>query len=146
MTATEPHLRFREARERRGLSAEHVAESCGFHPIHVWEIEGLEGDLTDCYSPGTVRKFCRVLGIRPIELFTDKTVEPPVSVEELVQRIHEECRLRGITLEQFEDIVEYPLTDCIQRPEKLLEDMFINSLQRLCQELRIDWLRVISSL
>ncbi|HEU6447889.1 MAG TPA: helix-turn-helix transcriptional regulator [Verrucomicrobiae bacterium] len=146
MTATPPNIRFREARERRGLSADEVAESCGVQPIDVWEIEGLENDLEHCYSPKMLQKFCHILGIRPIELFADDMNEPPVSADDLVQLIRAECRSRGVTLGQFEDIVEWQLSSSIEPPEKLLEVMTLFYLQRLCQELQIDWRRVILSL
>ena len=146
MTATAPHLRFREARERLGLSPDEVAQRSGVSSAGVWDIEKCEGDLTCCYSPRDVQKFCRVLGIRPVELFGEEISEPAVSADELARRIHEECRSRGITLEQFEDAVGWRLSACIEPPERLLEDMTIDGLQWLCRELGIDWHRVILSL
>jgi len=101
-----------------------------------------KGDLTN-YSPTEVRKFCQVLGIHPAELFGEEIPEPAVSADELVKRIHEECRLRGITLEQFEDLVGWYLSRCMEPPEKLLEDLSIDGLQWLCRELRIDWRRAL---
>ena len=146
VTEISPHLRFREARERLGLSPDELAVRSGVLHADVWEIEGLDGDLTSCYSPKQVQQFCRVLGIRPIKLFADSIEEPPVSASELARLIHAECRARGITLEQFEDMAELRLTTCIEPPEKLLEDMTVDGLQWLCRELQIDWRRVILSL
>ena len=144
--ATAPHLRFREARERLGLSPDEFAERSGVSQAGVWDIEAFAGDLTSCYSLRDVQKFCRVLGIRPIELFADSIAEPPVFVDELVQRIHVECHSRGVTLEQFEDVVGWRLSACIEPPEHLLEDVTVDGLQWLCRELRIDWRRVFLSL
>ncbi|HEX3625577.1 MAG TPA: helix-turn-helix transcriptional regulator [Verrucomicrobiae bacterium] len=141
-----PNVRFRQARERAGLSPEDIADRCGVHRLNIWEIEGLDGDLTMCYSPKEIQRFSRILGIRPVELFANSIPEPPVSAEELVRLIHAECRARGVTLEQFEDAVEWRLTDCVEPPEKLLEDMTVDGLQWLCRELRIDWRRVMLSL
>jgi transcriptional regulator with XRE-family HTH domain len=147
VTTTAPHIRFREARERRGLSPEQFAALCGLYPIDVWEIEGVENDLEWCYTLREVQKFCQILDIRPIELFGDSNTEPPVSADDLVQRIHAECRLRGVTLEQFEDAIEWgQLNTILEPPEKLLEVMDIDHLRRLCQELHIDWRRVLLSL
>ena len=135
MTTTAPHIRFREVRERLGLSAEEVTARCDLQPIDVWEIEGLEGDLEMSFTPKQVQKFCQVLGIQPIDLFGDDISETPVSADDLVQLIHAECLLRGITLEQFEDVIEWwSLGSIIEPPEKLLESMRIDSLQRLCRE------------
>jgi transcriptional regulator with XRE-family HTH domain len=143
VNAVAPHIRFREARERRGLSPDQVAAQSGVTDAGVWDIEECEGDLACCYSPRDVQKFCRVLGIRPVELFGEQISEPAVSADELVRRIHEECRSRGITLEQFEDAVGWRLSACIEPPEKLLEDMTVDGLQWLCRELRIDWRRAL---
>jgi hypothetical protein len=128
------------------LSPDEVAARSGVSDAGVWDIEHFEEDLTCCYSPRDVQKFCRVLGIRPVELFADSIAESPVSADELVQRIHAECRSRGVTLEQFEDAVGWRLSACIEPPERLLEDMTLDGLQWLCRELRIDWQRVLLSL
>lgn len=146
MTTIASNIRFREARERVGLSPKEVAERSGVPHADVWEIEGLDGDLTCCYSPRQVQQLCSVIGIRPVELFADSVSEPPVSTDELARLIHAECRTRGVTLEQFEDVVGWRLTACIAPPEKLLEDMTVDGLQWLCRELRIDWRRVLLGL
>ena len=143
VTATSPHIRFREARERAGLSRDELAARSGVSDAGVWDIEEIDGDLTCCYSPSDVQKFCRVLGIHPAELFGGEISEPAVSPDELVRLIREECRSRSITLEQFEDAVGWRLSACIEPPERLLEDMTVDGLQWLCRELRIDWRRAI---
>ncbi len=146
MEATTPNLRFREARERLGLSPQEVAERSGVSDAAIWDIEEIDGDLTSCYSPKELQQFCRVLAIRPIELFADEISEPAVSPEELVGPIHDECRSRNITLEQFEDVVEWRLVGFMEPPERLLEEMTLDGLQWLCRELRIDWRRVLLAL
>ena len=142
MTATAPHLRFREARERLGLSQEEVAARSGVSSPSVWDLEAIEGELTSCISPRDVQQLCRVVGLRPAELFGDDITEPPVSASELAERIHAERHSRGVTLEQFEDSVGWRLSACIEPPERLLEDMTVDGLQWLCRELHIDWRRV----
>jgi DNA-binding XRE family transcriptional regulator len=146
VTTIAPHLRFREARERLGLSPDEVASRSGVSSPSIWDLEEIEGELTSCYSPRDIQQLCRVLGIRPVELFADSIAESPVSAGELVQRIHTECRSRGVTLEQFEDAVGWRLSACIEPPEHLLEDMTVDGLQWLCRELRIDWRRVFLGL
>jgi hypothetical protein len=135
--------RFRNLRERAGLSEEEASEQMG---VQVWDIEAIDRELTSCYSPSEVRKFCDVLRAKPSELFDVDTDQPPVSPQELISLMHTECRKRGLTLEQFEDIVGWRLSQCIDPPERLLEDMSLDGLQWLCRELGIDWRRVILSL
>ncbi len=114
--------------------------------VSVWDIEAFEDELTTCYSPVQVRDFCRVLQAQPAELLAVNTSEPPVSAQELVGLIRGECRKRGVTLDQFEDAVGWRLGQCMDPPERLLEDMTLDGLQWLCRELGIDWHRVILSL
>lgn len=143
---TSPEFRFRKFRERAGLSHDEAARQMGISSPSVWDIESCEDELSECYSPSQVRQFCRVLGIRPSELFAIEIAESPVSAAELVRLIHEQCHFRGVTLEQFEDVVGWRLSACIEPPERLFEDMTIDGLQWLCRELGIHWHRVILSL
>jgi hypothetical protein len=145
-SATPPHVRFREARERIGLPPDELASRSGVPSAGIWDIETFEGDLASCYSPKDLQRFCRVLGVPPVALFGGAVVEPPVSAVDLVQRIRAECNSRNITLAEFEDFVGWRLADCMQPPEKLLEDMTIDGLQWLCRELGIDWRRVLLAL
>jgi DNA-binding XRE family transcriptional regulator len=141
-----PHLRFQEARERLGLSRDEVAIRSGMSPAEIWDIERCEGDLTCCYSPCDVQKFCLIFGIRSADLFGDGLTESPVSAIDLAKLIREECAKRGVTLEQFEDVVGWRLSASIAPPEKLLEDITVDGLQWLCRELRIDWRRALPTI
>ena len=143
---TVPEVRFRMFRERASLSHDEAARRMGISSASVWDIESSEDELSTCYSPSQVRQFCRVLGIHPSELFAVETVEPPVTAVEVVRLIHAQCLARGVTLEEFEDVVGWRLSACMESPERLLEDMSIDGLQDLCRELGIHWHRVILSL
>ncbi|HTH47269.1 MAG TPA: helix-turn-helix transcriptional regulator [Candidatus Limnocylindria bacterium] len=139
-------FRFREFRERARLSPDDAARQMGISSPSVWDIETGENDLAECYSPSEVQRFCRVLGIRPSELFAVEISEPAVSAVELKDLIHEQCRARGVTMKKFEDAVGWRLSECLEPPQRLLEDMTIAGLQWLCRELGIHWHRVILSL
>jgi hypothetical protein len=141
-----PSKRFRELRERAGISHDEAAKRMGVSSPCIWDIESFEDELASCYSPYEVRHFCEVLGVRPSALFEVTTTEPAVSAKELVDRIHAECRNRSVTLEQFEDAVGWELAGSMERPERLLEGMSLDGLQWLCRELGIDWHRVILGL
>ena len=146
MDDIEPHIRFRKARERLGLSPDEVASCSGHSDSEIWDLEAIDDELTSVYSPKEVQQLCQALQIRPIELFADNFTEKAVSADEVVHLIHSECQVRGKTLEQFEDIVGWRLSACIEPPNLLLEDMSVDGLQWLCRELHIDWRRVILSL
>ena len=144
--ASSPSLRFREFRERAGLSHEQVAQPLGVSSSCVWDIESHEDELSSCYSPSQVQQFCCVLGIRPVELFGVEIIEAAISADALAQLIHEHCRSRNLSLEQFGNVVGWDLSACIEPPVKLIEDMSIDGLQWLCRELGVDWHRVILGL
>jgi transcriptional regulator with XRE-family HTH domain len=138
-----PYKRFQEFRERAGLSHDEAASRMGISSPSVWDIESFENELTEWYSPSEVRRFCEAMDVRPRDLFGVNTTEPAVSASELAERIHEECAKRGVTLEHFEDAVGWRLSECIEPPERMLEDMSLDGLQWLCRELGINWHRVI---
>lgn len=135
--------RFRELRGRAGLTIEEASARMNVSPFHI---ETTDDDFTISYSPADVRRFCKVLAATPCELFGVIIAESPVSAQELVSRINEECLKRGVTLEQFEDVVGWPLSHCMDPPERLLDHMTLDGLQWLCRELGIHWHRVILSL
>lgn len=71
MEPTPPNIRFRQARERAGLSHDQVGPQSGV-PIGssaVWDIETHEDELSSLYSPAEVRKFAALFGIHPAEFF-----------------------------------------------------------------------------
>jgi hypothetical protein len=111
----------------------------------VWDIESNDGDLTCCYSPRQLGQFCRVLGASPAELFGAEAPDSSISSAELVRLIHEQCHLRKVTLSEFEDIVGWRLSACMDPSDRLLEDMTVDGLRWLCRELGIDWQRAISA-
>jgi transcriptional regulator with XRE-family HTH domain len=143
---TSPASRFPEFRERAGLSHDEAAVQMGISSPSVWDVESHEDELSSCYSPSELRRFAGVLGVRPVDFFGAQTLESPVSATELVRLIYDQCRSRGASLEQFDDVVGWRLNACVEPPERLLEDISIDSLQWLCRELGIDWHRVILSL
>ena len=146
MKVIEPHRRIKEARERAGLSIDEVAVRSGINKNSIYDFEMVEGDLCAGYSPKEVQRICRVIGIRPVDVFADNVSGSAVSQEELIRRIREECGSRGITIEQFEDVVGWSFGACMEKTEVLLEEISIDGLQWLCRELNIDWRRVILSL
>jgi hypothetical protein len=140
--------RFKRFRERAGLGHDQVAAQVGLEigASAIWDIESHEDELSSCYSPAQVRRFCDLLRVTPAELFGMATPEPPISPRELVRLIDEECRRRHVSVEQFEDAVGWSLVGFMDPPERLFQDMTVDGLQWLCRELRVDWQRVMLGL
>jgi transcriptional regulator with XRE-family HTH domain len=98
MTSTTSQAsRFREIRERAGLTRDEVANSLLISGPSVWDIETHDDELSSCYSPRQVQKLCQVLRVRPAELLGIETAGSPISAAELVRLIHEQCRSCGVT-------------------------------------------------
>jgi hypothetical protein len=140
--------RFRQFRERVGLSHDQVAAQVGLEigASCIWDIEADDNELASCYSSTEVQLFCHLLRITPAELFGIQISEPPIFAEELAPLIHRECQERNITLQQFEDSVGWHLAGSMTPSERLLAHMSVDGLQWLCRELHIDWRRIILSL
>lgn len=145
MKASEPHCRIKEARERAGLSMDEVAIRSGISWNSIYDLETCEGDLCAGYSPKEVERLCGATGIRPVDVFADGVSEPAISADELIRRIRDECHSRRITIEQFEEIVGWSIGACMNKPEVFLEEITVDGLKWLCEELRVDWRRVILS-
>ena len=77
-----PSKRFRELRERAGLSIDEAAGRIGVQSPCIWDIESFEDEITSCYFPLEVQRFCKALGASAAELFEVATSEPAVSAEE----------------------------------------------------------------
>jgi transcriptional regulator with XRE-family HTH domain len=144
-STTSAATRFRDLRERAGLSRDEAAKRMGITSSAVWDIEAADSDLTCCYSPRQVAQFARVLGIGPAGFFGEEISLPPISASELVRLIHEQCRLREITLLEFEEIVGWRLSASMEPPDRLLQDITVDGLRWLCRELGIEWQRALAS-
>jgi len=135
--------RFREARERAGLSREDAATRMDLPADCIWDIETRADELCTSYSPADIQRFCKILAIRPAGLFGIQSSEPPITAPQLATLIHEHCRAHNITVPQFEDAVGWRLTESLIDPEDLFEDLSIDGLRWVCDELGVDWQRVI---
>jgi hypothetical protein len=135
--------RFKAARERVGLAHDQFGWRAGISTPSVWDIETQDDELTSCYSPNEVRTFLTILQITPAELFGRQPEGPPVSPETLVKMAQDECARRNITLAEFEDIVGWELLPLVDKPDLVLTGMSLDGVSWLCNELKIDWLRVL---
>ena len=141
-----PQERFRVARERLGLSQDELANRIGINAPSIWDVECIEGELTECYSPKEVVSYCKALEIGPAELFGKSDEPSGITEDHLLELIQMECRNRGMTLSQFGDVVGWNLEAAAETADGLLGDLSVDGLQSLCKELRIDWRRVLIAL
>jgi transcriptional regulator with XRE-family HTH domain len=146
MYSTSPNaVRFREARERVGLSPDEAAARMGISVPSLWDIECMDDELT-IYSPNEIRGFCQVLGISPRELFAVESVELLITATDLATLIREHCSSRGLAIELFEDASSWYVAKSLGDPERFMHDYGIDGIQDICRELGVDWQRFILSL
>lgn len=145
MEVKAPNVRFREARERLGLSHAEFARRGDISVESVWDIETIPDELM-IYSATEIQKFCGIIHIRPLELFADDFSEPPISASELAELIKKECESRNLSLEKFEDITGSEFSICLSRPESFLESFSLDGLRDLCRGVRVDWRRTLLAL
>jgi len=147
MYSTAPYaVRFREARERAGLSPDAAAERMGISSACLWDIECYDEELPN-NSPAQIRRYCEVLGITPQQLYGIESGLLPLTTADLAALIREHCRLRGISVEQFEWAAGWSVAKSLDEPERFLQnDYSIEGIQDICRELGVDWQRFILSL
>ena len=147
MNSTAPNaVRFREARERVGLSPDEAASRMGISSASLWDIECLDDELT-IYSPTEIRRFCRVLSVSPRELFGIELPAAPLTAIGLATLIREHCHSHGMTIQQLEDASGWHLAKSLDDPEQFLHDDYsIDGIQDICRTLGVDWQRFILNL
>jgi transcriptional regulator with XRE-family HTH domain len=143
---TSPASRFRELRERAGLSHDDVANRMRISSACIWDIEAQDDELSSVYSLADLKKISNTVGTTPSELFGVRISEPSVSPDELIWLIGQQCHARKITIEQLENLIGWRLAGYLDSSEQLLKNINVDVLQWLCAELGIDWQRVMSGL
>ena len=137
--------RFREARERAGLSHDDAASGMGISGPCVWDIETHDDEIRSCYSVAEVQRFCGVLGIHPSELFGFESPVSPLTAVSLATLIREHCRSRRLTPEQFEAAAGWLVARNLDDPARFRDDYPIDGIIDICRELGVDWQRFIES-
>lgn len=137
--------RFREARERAGLSVAEVAERAGVSDAAVWDLESYDDEMVTACSVADLRRFAGVLSVAPRELLGVEAHDAPVSAAELASAIREHCRVKGITTEEFGDAVGWDVYNVVDEP-KVLDRFNIECIRDVCGALGIDWQRFVSGL
>ena len=146
MYSTDPNaVRFREARERLGLSPKEAAERMAVALGALRDIECIADELM-IYSPAQIQKFCEVLAINPRDLLGIESTAAPITPTELVALIREHCRAHGMTIGQFEDASGWTLAHTMEQPAQFLHDYNMEAFREICGGLGVDWQRFVLSL
>jgi transcriptional regulator with XRE-family HTH domain len=138
--------RFRNARERAGLSVAETAARAGVPEACVWDLESYDDELMTAYSAADLRRFAAVLSVAPRELLGTDDRGAPVSPDELALAIRAHCQARGMTSDAFGEAAGWDVSKAVNSPQMLLTDFSIDGVRDICRELGIQWQRIISGL
>jgi hypothetical protein len=141
--------KLKQAREKKGWSIDETATQMSAAGItsrnNYYDIEQCGGELTSNCSLGEISRICNLLNIHPRDLFCDEILSQ-LTIKEVVEKIKEYCAKNKISVNQFEDVVGWRVESCFSNPNTALEEWTLDCLKDICQELQINWQRVISSL
>jgi DNA-binding XRE family transcriptional regulator len=138
--------RFREARERAGLSIAETARRAGISEACVWDLETDDNELTCAYSPADLQRFAAILNIRPAELLGVEMRSDPITAGAIISTVQEHCRTRAMTIDQFCEVAGWDITAAMASPELLLSAISIDGSRDVCRAVGVEWERVISAL
>lgn len=139
-------MTFREARERAGLPADEAARRMCISRSLLRSLESNDDELTAVYSPADVQRFCSVLGMRPAELLDVQTLSKPLTPEEIATKIFEHCRRNRMDISNFEDTVGWCVMRSLEKPNRFLQDYSLDALRDICEELDLEWERLVAGL
>lgn len=88
-------------------------------------------------------RFAAVLGVAPRELLGTEQRDDPISANQLASAIHEQCRARGITLDDLSKRAGWDISQAADAPQLLLAD-FTDGIRDICRALGLDWHRFVS--
>ena len=145
-SAFSPAKRFRDARERAGISIAEFAKRVSLSKPSVWDLETMDDELTMVYSPAELQKFASVLGVRPSELVGLMQRDDSITHIELATAIREYCRIHQMNVEQFSETVGWEIAPVMESSERFLSDFSLDGTRDLCSVLGLDWDRFISGL
>ena len=144
------HLsRLRAARAVKGLSEHEVAALMGISSACYYDIEACWDELIHVCRLKDISNLCRILGLPARDLFRDYAVNlsaPMISFGEVLGRVTEHCRLRRMSIGEFEDVAGWRLSECLADPKKAVEDWCVDCLRDICREIGIDWFQVVAGL
>jgi transcriptional regulator with XRE-family HTH domain len=138
--------RFREARERAGMSITEMAMRAGISEPCVWDLESHEDELMVAYSSADLQQFAAILNVRAAYLLGTAECNDPITHTQLASAIREHCKTREMTIEQFSGTAGWEIAAAIDSPDLFLSDFTLDGIQDICRELVIDWARFVSSL
>ena len=137
--------RFREARERLGLTQADVAEQLGIQVSSYWDIEFHDDEAFDCFSLAELRQIATILKT-PLEVllfgngFNGSTSGTSPSM--IAERLRVLAGSEGLTIDELGDRLGWDLTPIMADPEAI--DQFnLAGLSDLCAAIGVDWVSAI---
>jgi transcriptional regulator with XRE-family HTH domain len=131
-------LRLIRAREAAGKTPQDLGEYLENVPTY-YDMKACDGELYSVASLGELSRLCLALGIKPRDLFDDKSnIEGPILPEQLLSEAKEYIKKRKLSVAEFSDCVGFEIEPSLKDPSKML-DWNVDFLRWLCDEIGLDW-------
>ena len=138
-----PGRKLEIIRAQKLLSQEELASCAGLSLSTYSDLEGM-GDLQDNISLRNLRKLCKCLQIRPIELFTEaeNDFRQSIGFEEIQKTVKEYLSVHNLELSRFENQVGWELAEFVNNPDAAWK-WNVEELRNVCDAVAIDWLSAL---
>lgn len=134
-----PEELIREARERLDIPREELAELLGITLPHVWDLEGVDHEVSMTLSMTQLLRLSEALHLSPRRLAEVENIALPYrQPEELRDLIQHYCRERGLTVEAFSDEVGWDLDNFMAHPPAGFGEWNLECLKDVCSGLGIN--------
>jgi transcriptional regulator with XRE-family HTH domain len=140
-----PGQRLEIFRNRAGKSEEETAQYLGIYSSNYYDLERFDDDMGAVMTLEYLEQLGSFLKFRPVELFTDVPVKP-MNTGELVEYLEKHLKNTQMSMEEFEQRVGFTsLGNCLS-DSRVIRTWCLDCLRYFCEELNIDWLRIVASL
>ena len=129
------------ARERAGLSVPDLALLIGINDASCWDLMVHETELNSNLSLRQILRAASGLRVSPLALLPE-SVTPARErrrFDEMAQQVTLFCAARGITADQFGDLVGWEVRSLLDGPGSVLDDWSLDCLRDVSAGLGLHW-------
>ncbi len=139
-----PAKRLKLARLKAGKSPEEIARIAGVDIHDYYDMESAPDELSTNVSLKHIKTVCDALSIKPSTLFSDTILpsEGSLGFNGIPDRVRSKLNATGMKVAELEERVGYSIESALDNPT-LIWDWNIDCLQSVCDELGLDWVKVL---
>ena len=138
---------MREARERRGLTAEEVASQVGLSAPWYHDLEAYPDEVFSTVSLAQLQALGRTLGLEPATILAGDGA-PPIDRREfgdVARGLQRRMDVEGLDADTLGERLGWKIRDVLTDPQ-ILWNFNVTGLRDLCEAAGLDWLAVLPGL